>query len=241
MSLRDRLKVDAINKGAGGLLQRLRLSRGETLILIAAVVYIGAIAIYYLYSVQPVNSELATLQEKRDELLARKNKYTIEVQKRTEQASNAEKIKESLTRFEAYLKPDERGMTQIINEIDSLGRSHKVVLGDASYRMADADVLVDENGNPIPEARLKDKKPKLFPALGIDTTVIGDYTNLRRFITELERSRQFLIINSLAFQGEADKVRKAAAKAGGAPAGDPNAVPVELKIEFDTYFQRPAK
>lgn len=239
MSLRDNLNWETISGGAGGLLQRVRLSPAEMVFLIAALIYIGFIAFFFLSRVQPLKSELSSLQEKRRELQARKDKYTLDEQKRTEQASNAERIMESLGRFEGFLKPDERGMTQIINEIDSLGKTHKVIVGDASYRVAEADVLLDEAGNPLPESVLKDKKPKIYPALGIDTTVIGDYTNLRRFLTDLERSRQFLIINSVAFQGEADKVRRAA---GGAQVtlGSPEAIPVSLKIELDTYFQKPA-
>ncbi len=240
MSLRDSL--NSIGGGAGNLLQRLRLSRTETVFLIAALIYIGFIAYFYLSSVRPLNTELSSLRARRGELQARKDKYTIDEQKRTEQASNAERIMESLGRFETYLKPDERGMTQIINEIDTLGKAHQVVVGDASYRVAEADVLLDEDGNPLPDSKLRDKKPKIYPALGIDTTVIGDYPNLRKFLTELERSRQFLIINSVSFQGEADKVRREAGKAGAPqiPLGSPDAIPVSLKIELDTYFQKPA-
>ncbi|MFN9741836.1 MAG: GspMb/PilO family protein, partial [Acidobacteriota bacterium] len=89
---------------------------------------------------------------------------------------------------------------------------------------------------------LKEKKETIYPGMAIDTTVIGDYPNLRRFIAALEQSRQFLIINSLAFQGEGDKVRRETAKLGNAAPvelSSPDSVPVSLKIELDTYFRRP--
>ncbi|MCI0663013.1 MAG: type II secretion system protein M, partial [Acidobacteria bacterium] len=146
------------------------------------------------------------------------------------------------SRFEKYLKPDERGMTQLINEIDSLGKTHQIIVGGSSYRVIEPAATTDENGNPLPQALTKEKVD-IYPVLGIDTNVIGDYRNLRRFIADLEQSRQFLIINSLQFQGEADKVRRPATGSGKTQQvqlSGPEAIPVSLKIELDTYFQKPS-
>jgi hypothetical protein len=82
----------------------------------------------------------------------------------------------------------------------------------------------------------------IYPKMGIETTVIGDYPNLRRFLGDLEKSQQFVILNALAFQGEADRVRQAAGNPSSLTRlelGSPDSVPVSLKIELETYFQRP--
>jgi hypothetical protein len=159
--------------------------------------------------------------------------------KLVDQATNAEKILDSLRTFESYLKSDERGMTQIINEVDALGKTHKVYVGDASYRVEQVDgPQFDENGNPKPQPANKDKKPKIYPNLGIDTTVIGDYANLRHFLSDLERSKQFLIVNALAFQGGDEKIIRQIAKGGKqVQLSGPESIPVSLRIELDTYFQ----
>lgn len=229
-----------------GFFRSTKLSIFEILFLIAAVLFAAVVTFFYFMKVQPLNSEVSRLQGRERELRGTLDKKNTDEKKRGEQSSNAEKILESLNRFENYLKPDERGMTQIINEIDALGKTHKVITGDTTFRVAEPDATTDENGNPKPVAANNDKQIRIYPSLGMDTSVVGDYQNLRRFLSDLERSKQFLIINSLSFQGEADRVRRVPAAAGNAQPGQlgqlssPEAIPVSLKIELETYFQKSA-
>ena len=221
---------------------RARLSVVEIVFLGAALFFAGFVAFFYFYKVLPVGSDLAAREQQISDLKARIAKMNTDEKKLADQAANAGKILESLHKFENYLKPDERGMTQIINEIEALGKTHKIITGDSTYRVEDADEpQLDENGNPKQQAVNKDKKPKIYPNLGIDTTVTGDYPNLRRFISDLERSKQFLIVNTLIFQGGDEKTVRQLAKGGKQiQLSGPEAIPVTLKIELDTYFQAPA-
>lgn len=221
---------------------RARLSVVEIVFLCAAIFFAGFVAVFYFNKVQPLGSELEARDQQIVNLMAQIKKMDLEGRKRMDQAANAEKILESLRGFESHLKPDERGMTQIINEIDELGKTHKIVVGDAGFRFEEAEeTQLDENGNPKPQAVSKDKKHKIYPNLGIDTMVIGDYSNLRRFLSDLERSKQFLIINALTFQGGDEKIIRQLAKGGKQiQLSGPEAIPVSLKIELDTYFQAPA-
>lgn len=220
--------------------RRARLSAVEIVALVGALAFVATVAFFYFNKVQPLSSEIAILQARETELAARLKQMSTDEQKRTEQATNADSILSSLRQFEAYLKPDERGMTQIINEVDLLGKTHKVIIGDASYRVDESEQPTEEGVQPKTSG---DKKPRIYPALGIDTVVIGEYPNLRRFLADLERSRQFLIINGIVFQGESDQVRRQATKAGGPKLqlSSPEAIPVSLKIEMDTYFQAPIR
>jgi hypothetical protein len=220
--------------------RRTSLSAVEIVALVGALAFVVSVAFFYFYNVQPLKAELATLQAREVELTARLKQINVDEQKRTEQATNADSILSSLRQFEAYLKPDERGMTQIINEVDLLGKTHKVVIGDASYRVDESEQPTEEG---VQAKQSNDKKQRIYPALGIDTVVIGEYPNLRRFLADLERSRQFLIINGIVFQGESDQVRRQATKAGGPKLqlSSPEAIPVSLKIEMDTYFQAPLR
>lgn len=243
MNLSRNLNTKDLFSGLGVGLQRLRLSFIEVIALILALVFAGAIAFYYFTKVQPLGSQLETLQARESEMRLKLEKFNDDEKKRQEQSSNAEAILASLKGFDVYLKPDERGMTEIINEIDQLGAKHGVIAGDSSYRVDEAEPLYDENGQPIQKAAKNEDKQNIYPALGVDTNVIGEYPNLRRFLADLERSRQFLIINSLTFQGESDQVRRAAQKSGKQKLqlSSAEAVPVSLKIEMDTYFQSPYK
>lgn len=222
-------------------LRQLRLSRAESVSLIAALVFIATVLFFYLSKVQPLGDQLASLRRREQELRTRLEKRGTDEKKQRDQTANAELILGSLRQFESGLRNNEVGMSAIIDEMDSLGKKHKIIVGDASYRVEQADQLVDEKGNPLPEAATRDRQETIYPGMAIDTTVIGDYPNLRRFISALEQSRQFLIINSLAFQGEGDKVRRETAKVGQGvqvELSSAEAVPVSLKIELDTYFQR---
>ncbi len=222
--------------------RRIGLRPAEAAFLLAALLFVGIVVAFYFIRVQPLNQQVESLQMRERELRARIEKRDADEKKRLDQIANSRSILESLTRFEASLKPDMRGMTQIIEEIDALGRTNKVLVGDANYRVEEAVPLTDEKGVALPESSSSEKAITVYPVMAIETSVIGDYPNLRRFLAELERSRQFLIIRSLAFQGEADKVRSESAKVGGVARlqmSTPDAIPVSLKIDLDTYFQKP--
>jgi cell division protein FtsL len=222
-------------------ISRARLSVVETVFLCAAILFACAVALFYSYKVLPLGYTLTARQREIKDLKARIEKLNTEQKKILDQTSNAEKILESLRDFERRLNPDERGMTQIIDEIEALGKTHQVVTGDSQFQPQRADEpQFDENGNPKPQPN-RDKKPKIYPNLGIETTVVGDYSNLRRFLSDLERSKQFLIVNSLAFQGGDERIVRQLARGGKQiKLNSPEAIPVSLKIELDTYYQPPA-
>lgn len=234
------LKTKDMFGGLRNAIGRARLSLIEVIALVAALAFIGVVAFYYFTKVQPLQSQLDALVDRERAAKEKIAKLNTDEQKRQQQASNAEAILASLKTFEIYLKPDESGMTEIINEVDVLGKKHKVLTGDSTYRVAEADQPVDENGQP--KQKVNEDKQKIYPALGIDTNLIGEYPNLRRLLGDLERSRQFLIINSLSFQGESDKVRRDAQKSGKQKQEfSPEAALVSLKVEMDTYFKSPYK
>ena len=222
--------------------RQLRMSTVETLSVIGALVFIVIVLLFYFLQVKPLAEQASLLRNREYDLRLQLEKRNSEEVKRQDQSNNSERIIGSLTQFERGLKADELGMTQIINEIDTLGRSNKILIGDASYRLDEGDASFDEKGAPVAATSANEKKPSVYPVMAIDTTVIGDYPNLRRFLAALEKSNQFVIINSLAFQGEGDKVRRETSKVGAAAQvelGSPESVPVSLKIELDTYFQKP--
>jgi Type II secretion system (T2SS), protein M subtype b len=202
-----------------------------------------AASYYYLTRIQPLISELSELESRETALLLQLKKKNDEEKALTKQRASDGQILESLKTFESYLKPEALGKTQIINEINSLRNNYGVSDGNTAYRTIVADATTDENGNLTAASTANASELNIYPAFGMETTVIGDYQSLRRFIADLERSKQFLIINSLSFQGEAERGRRPGLQPGiGQRQGqgqlvDPVAVPVSLKIELDTFFR----
>jgi Tfp pilus assembly protein PilO len=244
MKLRANINTTEILNALWNLYRRARLTLFETGSLAAALIFAVIILFFYLTKIQPLRSQVAALRDKEIELGQQLNKLSIEERKRAEQSANAEKILDSLTKFESNLKPDGRGMTQIIDEINALCKTHKILNDGSSYNFTEPTAVTDENGNPVVRPVTREKID-FYSVLGIDTAVTGDYHNLRRFIFDLEQSKQFLVINSVQFQGEADKFRRAQGNPGRPQQqmdlSSPEAIPVSLKIEMDTYFQRPVE
>ncbi len=245
MNIIDYLKDLKLNEIINPLRERLlraQLSLFELVFLIGAMIFAIAASYYYLTRIQPLNSELSRLESRETELLLQLKKLNTEEKKFAEQRANDGKILESLNSFESYLKTEDRGKTQIINEINSLRNTYRVSDGVTNFRTIEADATTDETGNPTSASLANINDLKIYPAFGMETTVVGDYQSLRRFLADLERSKQFLIINSLTFQGEAEGTRRHGGQPG-IPQGqgqliDPGAIPVSLKIELDTYFRK---
>jgi hypothetical protein len=244
MNLKQKINIAEIASALRNLHRRARLSIFEISALAVALVFALTVTFLYLTRIQPLRNQVAELQTRQQNLLTQLGKVSVEQRRAAEQSANAEKILDSLTKFEESLKADGSGMTQILNEIDGLCTSHKILSGGSTYNFIEPVLPKDENDNVI---RVNREKIDFYPVFGIDTTVTGDYRNLRRFIFDLERSKQFLVIKSVQFQGEGDRYGRTNGNPGNPnpqqqkiQLSSPEAIPVSLKIEMDTYFQKPS-
>lgn len=251
-------------------LKALKLSLTEWMALVLVLAASGALAFFYLNSTQPLQSQLDDLKRRESQL--RKQLKDTDEKKRLfdEQRNNSEKIISSLSDFESHLKDRKQGIPAIIDEVNQLARENKVKAGDISFRTDAPEPLpgVASPGTaPSPSAtpkKIGEKLLNVYEGLGIDTTVEGDYRDIRRFISAFERSRNFVIINSITLQSIDEKRSKFKANAGFAPPpgqlgqprpgvqrpglGDPGEgtddgggagkIIVSLKIEMETHFTR---
>lgn len=77
----------------------------------------------------------------------------------------------------------------------------------------------------------------IYPGMAISVTVEGQYQNLRRFVRDIEASRQFVIINSIELERSTETNAGATAvdvAAGGARGSSL----VSLRVDMATYFQK---
>jgi Tfp pilus assembly protein PilO len=232
----------------GGGFRRARLSAVEIAFLIATVLFVLVVVYFYLAHVQPKRSELNGLEGR--ERAARSRILAAEAQKKKieVQQTNASRIVESLSNFENRLKDRGRGTPQLIDEIDKLARENQVIATDYGYRMAVAEPVSAEGQGPA--SLRNDRDQQIYTALGVDTTLTGDYQNLRRLIAAIERSSSFILINGVAFQGETNRGRRTGPVAPSVPGqpgapgrvapGQPaagNDLVVSLRLEMETYFR----
>jgi cell division protein FtsB len=217
-------------------LRSVKVSGLEAFFLVLALGFAGYVGYYYYNSVKPLYAQIEEIQAENTNWQSKQVAERERLKKLETQRVHAEQIKNSLFTFETYLKNSNTGKAAIIDEFEALSKKHKILTGDFGFKPVEAQPLVDENGQLLKEA-MRNDKINVYPALGIDTSVIGDYPNLRRFLAEFEKSRQFLIINAIAFQGEADKAR-AVGKGRQLALSGPDAVAVTLKIEMETFFRK---
>jgi hypothetical protein len=75
-----------------------------------------------------------------------------------------------------------------------------------------------------------------YPGIAVAVTVEGPYQNLRQFVKDIERSKQFVIINEIELQRarENDAAAAVATEGGSGTRGSL----VSLQLSMATYFQR---
>lgn len=259
----------------GDALRNLRLSALEWVALVTTILFVGVVTFYFLNSAQPLRTKLGDLRAREKKLQDQMVNDASLKKSFEDQRANREKILDSLDSFEVRLHSREVGITAIMNEVNQLAKLHRVKAGDISYRR-DAPVLLSgevkpgasPGTTPTPAAiTQRDKLPNVYEGLGIDTTVEGDYHDLRRFMAALERSRNFVIVNAITLQSIDEKQRtkqsftnpNMGAPPNGSPpgvmppqagpgdeanpgvmqnAGAPGKIVVALKIEMETHFAR---
>lgn len=241
-------------------LSNLRLSALESLALAAALLFAGGVGFMYLTKIQPRHNEIADLREREKKAgEAIKNKGSQFELIKTQNEKKQEII-DSLERFESRLEDRERAVIDVVREINQLARKHGILVPAYNYRSNESDPLpgmsanasanasATPSGSPSPAPTVtmprSIKDVKLYPSLGVDTQVEGSYSSLRKFIYDLERSPNFIVINSVAFQGVDEKTKqlKAQLAPGGIPQPGPAGVPVmsiALKLEMESFFRKP--
>jgi hypothetical protein len=87
----------------------------------------------------------------------------------------------------------------------------------------------------IPGTSVSTKWQSVYPGIGVLVTIEGPYQNLRHFIQEIERTKQFVIINEVELQRAENSSQIAVApEAGSGSRGSQ----VSLQLNMAMYFQR---
>jgi hypothetical protein len=200
---------------------------------VALCAFILAIS-YYFAALGPEKERLHRLQEQFAEdqrLLLKATTAVSEVEKSP--VDLARQAKDSLEEFKTrWLKPQAQGRIAVINEINELAKKNGVRLTSG------IEMHLSKEGDEKKPSKQRnaDAAVDAYPKLHTQFTVFGQYASLRRFISELEHSRQFLVIESIQLSSveQVQRGARTVATAGQAPGAGSG---VSLSIGLSTYFQ----
>lgn len=228
-------------------LARLRTAPGLSLIGLpeliglAGAVLIAILTIFaYFYFYLPAQSRLTSLQLERDQLQAFLRTSQGNLQQNTTVRQQVDEITASLSDFEnTWLASASSGRMSLYVTLNNLIKSNGLRnTAGPSYTSLDpigSKIQVQATTNA--EKQTNAKWQTIYPGIAVSVTVEGPYQSVRRFVREIESSRQFLIINEVELESVVQSgVATEATTPTGATGG--RATLVSLRLEMATYFHR---
>ena len=216
----------------------LRVSRQSGVVGLAEVVGLAGsllilvlVIVAYLYFLVPARSRRAALELERARLQSQlRNSQAILIRGQTTDAT-VHNITESLDAFETTgLVDANRGRMGLYDSLNTLIR--KNALRNTSGPTYVPLEPLDQKSSAGSRAA-NTKWQSVYPGISISVTVEGPYQNLRRFVRDIEASKQFLIINTVELERATES--NSAVSPDAVTAGSSL---VSLRLEMTTYFQR---
>ena len=190
----------------------------------------------------PAQSRLTSLQLERDRLQAFLRTSQSNLQRNTTVREQVDKITGSMSNFETnWLANTSSGRMSLYATLNNLIKSNGLRnTAGPSYTPLEP---IGSKGQVQPttsaEKQTNAKWQTIYPGIAVSVTVEGPYQSVRRFVREIESSRQFLIINEVELESVTQSgIATEPAPAGAATGG--RGTLVSLRLEMATYFQRPA-
>lgn len=207
----------------------------EVIGLAGSLIILVLVIVGYLYFLAPARSRLDKLQLERARLQTQLRTSQEVVQRGQTTEATVQNITQSLDVFENnHLLAASRGRMGIYDSLNVLIRKNGL-----RNTSGPTYTPLDPTGTKTATGGTKSANTKwqsIYPGIAISVTVEGQYQNLRRFIRDVETSKQFVIINSVELERSTETGISSSAE--GAEAGAVRTSPVSLRLEMTTYFQR---
>jgi Tfp pilus assembly protein PilO len=186
----------------------------------------------YLYFLVPARSRIASLKADRQQIET--NIKTLEgvVSKDQGTQQTVDTVVASLNEFETkHLLRQDRGRLQLYEELNQLIIKNNVRnTSGPTYTSLDTTDEKAASGKSVVT-----KWQSFYPGINVMVTVEGQYQDIRRFIHDIERSGQFVVINQVELQrAQQDNVPVSTEESGSG--ARPSLVTLQLNMA--TYFQR---
>jgi Tfp pilus assembly protein PilO len=226
-------------------LQSFNVSRGQRLIgpaeiigLAGSLLILLLVIMSYLYFLVPARFRLNALESERSALQNQLRNSEDAISKGKSTEARVRDITQSLGDFESKkLAGANSGRMNLYDSLNLLIRKNGLRnTSGPTYTPLEAtgskaEANTTRSGNT--------KWQSIYPGIAISVTVEGQYSNLRRFIQDIEMNRQFVIINSVELERSTET--NSSPPIEGEVAGAARATPVSLRLEMATYFQRGAE
>jgi hypothetical protein len=237
---RIRIRVESLRRapklGILGLPELIAL--GISFLLLAAVIFT------YFYLFAPASARQVRALEQREAQQKRLREIQGDVNLKADTGATVAQIDKSLQDFEeTRLSPGDEGRMAIYQELNELIRRNNLrATGGIKYSPLDA--LGEQTGANTQSPRTGNAKwQSVYPGLGVSLTVEGPYSNVRRFVRDIEASRQFVVINAIELEGADTNARAPVAPtetvAPNANAPTPSSI-VSLRVDMAAYFRHNA-
>jgi hypothetical protein len=196
---------------------------------------LALVLLSYLYFFVPARSRLASLNTQLKQ--TQTNLQTLDgvVGKDQNTKQNVDRVAASLNKFETeHLAQADQGRMDSFRELNELMVKNNLKnTSGPTYTPLDPAGAKSNSGKTVVT-----KWQSFYPGTAVMVTVEGEYQNVRRFIRDIERSRQFVVINEVELQRATQNNAPATAEEGGAGSGTRGSL-VTLQLNMATYFQRP--
>jgi hypothetical protein len=213
----------------------------EVIALIGSCFVLALVMLSYLYFLVPARSRVASLKNDKLQTLANLETLGKLVGKEQDTKQSVDRITASLNDFETkYLLRADQGRLDLYEELNQLIVKNGVRnTSGPTYTSLDPADTKSTSGKTVAT-----KWQSFYPGLAVMVTVEGEYQNVRHFIRDVERSRQFVVINEVELQRASQNnqpvtVDESGAAAAGAGSGTRGSL-VTLQLNMATYFKRPS-
>ena len=199
---------------------------------------LALVLLSYLYFLIPARSRLASLNVELKQTQTNLQTLGTVVNKDQSTKQTVDLAAASLTKFETeHLMRVDEGRMDSFKEINELiVKNNLKNTSGPTYTPLDPAGTKSNSGKTVVT-----KWQSFYPGTSVMVTVEGEYQNVRRFIRDIERSRQFVVINEVELQRATQTNAPASAEegGGGAAGSGTRGSLVTLQLNMATYFQRP--
>jgi Tfp pilus assembly protein PilO len=219
---------------------RLRVSRqsgifglAEIIGLAGSLLILVLVVVAYLYFLVPARSRRATLELERARLQSQlRNSQDVLIRGQSTDAT-VHNITQSLEAFETTgLVEANRGRMSLYDSLNNLIRKNGLRnTSGPTYTALEPIGSKTSAGSRAANTKWQ----SIYPGISISVTVEGPYQNLRRFVRDIETTKQFVIINTVELERATESNIAATSESGVAGA---HSSLVSLRLEMTTYFQR---
>lgn len=186
----------------------------------------------YLYFLVPARSRVSSLEQDKTRLQTNLQTLKGVVNKEQTTKEQVDRIAASLGEFEtAHLLRADEGRLNFYDELNQI-----IVKNNLRNTSGPTYTPLDPIGTKAQAGKsITTKWQSFYPGIAVMVTVEGQYQDIRRFVRDIERSKQFVVINQVELQRANDNNAPASADES---ASSPGGSLISLQLNLATYFQR---